>query len=92
MHSRTTQTATQQPYQYQALVQAPYSHGEYWHCAPVSVPVLMISGRGEGTGAAASAGRAEGADTAVSGERRGECTVPAVVERAGTLVALSFQQ
>jgi hypothetical protein len=42
----------------------------------------MISGRGEGKGAAASVGRGEGADTAVSGERRGECTVTAAAERA----------
>jgi len=38
----------------------PYSHGEYWHCAPVaSVPPLLISGREEGTGSTVSAGRVE---------------------------------
>ena len=43
----------------------------------------MISGRGEGTGAAAGAGGADGAGTAARAERRGEC--------AGAS-ALSFQQ
>jgi hypothetical protein len=36
-----------------------YSHGEYRHCAPVTVPLRTISGRGEGTGSAASTGRRE---------------------------------
>jgi hypothetical protein len=45
--------------------------------------VLMISGRGEGMGAAASAGGADDAGTAACAERRAEC--------AGAS-ALSFQQ
>jgi len=51
-----------------------YSHGEYWHCASASIPVLMISGRGEGASAAASVGGADGAGAAACAECRGECT------------------
>jgi hypothetical protein len=50
-----------------------YSHGEYRHCAPASISLLTISGRGEGTGSAAGSGGGEGTDSAAS-TGRGEST------------------
>jgi hypothetical protein len=57
-----------------AITRSLYSHGEYRHCAPSSMPLLTVSGPGEGTGASASAGGADGAGTAARGGGRGECT------------------
>jgi hypothetical protein len=53
--------------------------------------VLTISGRGEGTVAAASAGRGDGAGTAARDGCRGECTgAPGSARKP--FAALSFQQ
>jgi hypothetical protein len=55
------------------------------------MPLLTISGRGEGTGAAASVGRGVGADSAARAGRRGDCTGAAGSARK-PFAALSFQQ
>ena len=59
-----------------------YSHGEYRHCVPGSMPLLSGSGRGESTGAAANAGRGEGAGTTARGGCCGEWAGMAAAERA----------
>ena len=53
--------------------------------------LLTISGRGEGTVAAASAGRGDGAGTAARDGCRGECSGAAESARKLS-AALSFQQ
>ena len=65
------------------LIVAPscYSHGEYRHWVPGSMPLLAGSGRGKGVGTAASERRGEGVGTTARGGCRGEWA-GAAAERA----------